>query len=118
MAPTFSKLRRVSPPAIVQIRFAHVDGESRPVAASTKRRGTGARVTLEVEQEAVVAGALFVLYRLGAAGVVVAGSVRRERMEAALSSLGGAWRILRIPIESESVRSESVRSESVDSAAS
>ena len=94
----------MSPRAIVQIRFAHVDGESRPVAASTKRRGTGARVTLEVEQEAVAAGALYVLYRLGA-GVVVAGSARRERMEAALATLGGAWRILRIPIESESAES-------------
>jgi hypothetical protein len=90
--------------AVVQIRFAHEDGDNRPVAASTKRRGTGARVTLEVEEEAIAAGALFVLYRRGA-GVVVAGSAHRERVEAALAGLGAAYRIVRIPIEGDGVES-------------
>lgn len=91
--------------ATVQIRFAQVDGESRPVAASTRRRGTGARVTLEVEQEAVAAGALFVLYRVGAAGVLVAGSAHRERIEVALAGLGAAYGIVRIPVEGDAAES-------------
>lgn len=91
--------------AIVQIRFAHEGGESRPVAASTRRGGTGARVTLEVEKEAVAAGALFVLYRVGTAPVVVAGSAHRARVEAALANLGAAYRIVRIPVESDAAQS-------------
>jgi hypothetical protein len=89
---------------VVQIRFAQEDGDNRPIAASTKRRGTGARVTLEVEEEAVAAGELFVLYRRGA-GVVVAGSAHRERVEAALSGLGAAYRIVRIPIDDDAAES-------------
>ena len=45
------------------------------------------------------------LYRLGAAGVVVAGPVHRERIEAALAGLGGEDRIVRIPIESDTLES-------------
>ena len=86
---------------VVQIRFAEAEGERRPVSASTRRGGTGARVTLEVEREAVAAGAIHVLYRTGAARPVIAGSVCRDRVQAALSGLGeagAAWRIACIPI--------------------
>jgi hypothetical protein len=87
---------------VVQIRFAEAGGEQRPVAASTRRGGTGARVTLEVEREAVDAGAIHVLYRAGAAGLVIAGSVCRDRVHAALAALGdagAAYRIACIPLE-------------------
>ena len=100
--PAFFTLRRMNGRATLQIRFAQEDGEIRPVAASTKRRGTGARVMLEVEKEAVAAGTVYVLYRAGGAGVVVVGSASRERVESALASLGtarAAYRIARIPVE-------------------
>jgi len=87
---------------VVQIRFDEEAAESRPVAASAKRRGTGARVTVAVEREAIAEGSIFVLYRLGAACVVIAGSVRRERVESALARLGkagAAYRIVQIPVE-------------------
>ncbi len=86
---------------VVQIQFSDAAGESVPVAASTRRGGTGARVTLEVEREAIKQGSIWVLYRAGAAGVVVAGSARRDRVEAALASLGeagAAYRIASIPV--------------------
>lgn len=86
---------------IVQLRFSREHGHSRPIAASGKQGGSGARVTLEVEREALEAGSIHVLYRVGAADVVVAGSVRRDRVEAALRGLGdaaAAYRIAEIPI--------------------
>ena len=81
---------------IVQLRFSRENGHSRPVAASGKLGGAGARVTLAVEREALEAGSIHVLYRVGAAEVVVAGSVHRERVEAALRGLGDAARAYRI----------------------
>jgi hypothetical protein len=86
---------------IVQLRFSRENGHSRPIAASGKQGGSGARVTLEVEREALEVGSIHVLYRLGAADVVVAGSVHRERVEAALRGLGDAaraYRITEIPV--------------------
>jgi hypothetical protein len=87
---------------VVQISFEEGPAGSRPVAASTKRRGTGPRVTVEVEREVIAAWWIFVLYRMGAACVVIAGSVYQERIEAALANLGtasAAYRIVRIPVE-------------------
>jgi hypothetical protein len=87
---------------VVQIRFDESGGERRPVAASTRRGGSGARVTLEVEREAIEAGAIHVLYRTGGAGVVLAGSVRPERVQAAHAALGdagGSYRIACIPLD-------------------
>jgi hypothetical protein len=87
---------------IVQIRFDDAERERRPVAATRRRWGAGARVTLEVEREAIEAGFIHVLYRTGANGPVIAGSVSRERVAAALESLGeaaAAWRIARIPLD-------------------
>ena len=88
-------MRRV----VVQLRFALEDGEARPVAASTRQRGSGARVTLEVEHEALAAGAIWVVYRAGAAEMALAGSARRERVEAVLRTLGGSYRIAKVPVE-------------------
>lgn len=88
--------------AVVQIRFAEEPGDVRPVAATTRRRGTGARVTIEIEHEALAARKVYVLYRFGSAGVVVVGSARRERVQVALENLGAAgsaYRIASIPIE-------------------
>ena len=90
--------RRSVDRAIVQIRFAHADGERRPVSATTRRYGTGARVTVEVEPEAIPAGNIWVLYRPDS-DVVIAGSARRERVEAALASLSKAYRIAQIPVD-------------------
>jgi hypothetical protein len=87
---------------VVQIRFDDSDGERKPVAATTRRGGSGARVTLVVEREAVAAGAIHVLYRPGSHGLVVAGSVRAERVQAARDALGDAarsYRIARIPLD-------------------
>ncbi len=85
---------------VVQIRFAQAGGETRPVAALVKHGGAGARVTVEVEGHALQAGLVHVLYRAGAGpGVVVAGSVHRDRVEAARQALGDAWRIASIPLE-------------------
>ena len=98
--PTLQTARMVRR-VILQLRFAREDGHSRPVAASGKRGGSGARVTLEVEPEALEVGSIHVLYRHGSADVVVTGSVRRERVEAALRGLGeaaAAYRIAEIPI--------------------
>jgi len=86
---------------ILQLRFTRENGDTRPIAASGKHGGAGARVTLEVEREALAAGSIHVLYRVGAGDVVVAGSVHRERVEAALRGLGDAapaYRIARIPV--------------------
>ena len=88
-------MRRV----ILQLRFEREDGVARPVAASTKQRGAGARVTLEVEPEALAAGTVWVLYRAGAAEMALAGSARRERVEAVLRTLGPSYRIAQIPVE-------------------
>ena len=90
-------MRRV----ILQLRFARENGESRPVAASGKHGGAGARVTLEVEREALAAGSIHVLYRHGTGDVVVAGSVHRDRIEAARRALGDAapaYRVIEIPV--------------------
>lgn len=90
---------------VLQLRFSHDDGRCRPVAASRKQRGAGARVTLELEPEARHAPSIFVLYREGGAEVAVAGSVHRDRVEAALHGLGeagAAYRIANIPVEDES----------------
>ncbi|MGZ6141752.1 MAG: hypothetical protein ACXWLM_00345 [Myxococcales bacterium] len=89
---------------VLQLRFSRENGQSLPVAASRKQRGAGARVTLEVEPEALHAGSVFVLYRAGGAEVVVAGSVHRARVEAALQGLGeagAAYRIAIVPVEDE-----------------
>ncbi len=89
---------------VLQLRFAREEGQSRPVAASRKQRGAGARVTLPVEPEALHAPSVYVLYRSGAPEVVVAGSVHRDRVEAALRALGeagAAYRIASIPVEDE-----------------
>ena len=86
---------------ILQLRFAREGGQSRPIAASGKRRGVGARVTVEVEQEALHNRAVYVLYRAGAE-VVVAGSAHRHRVEAALQNLGAAgaaYRIAHLPVD-------------------
>ena len=86
---------------ILQLRFAREDGQSRPIAASGKRRGAGARVTVEVEQEALQNRAVYVLYRAGAE-VVIAGSAHRSRVEAALQTLGAAgaaYRIAQVPVD-------------------
>ena len=87
---------------VVQIHFQEEKGQCLPVAASTRRRGTGARVTVEVEREAVETKAIYVLYRLGRACVVIAGSVLKDRVETALEKLGEAgtaYRIARIPVD-------------------
>lgn len=87
---------------VLQIRFDEEGAERQPVAASARRRGSGPRVTVEVEREATVAKSIFVLYRVGSAGVVIAGSAYRERVETALARLGNAgaaYRIVRIPLE-------------------
>jgi hypothetical protein len=87
---------------VVQIRFEGEAAGSRPVAASTKRTGTGPRVTVEVEREAILARSIFVVYRMGASCMVIAGSVRRERVESALAGLGNAaaaYRIVNIPVD-------------------
>ena len=97
-AAEFAAVKRL----VLQIRFDDQAAERHPVAASAKRRGSGPRVTVEVEREAVVAKSIFVLYRIGAAGVVIAGSAYRERVETALANLGkagAAYRIVRIPLE-------------------
>ena len=88
-------------PLILQLRFEREDGQSRPVGATSKHAGAGARVTVEVEREALEAGSIHVLYRTGPAEVVVAGSMHRERIEAALRRLGDAataYRIAKVPI--------------------
>jgi hypothetical protein len=92
---------RVGARMIVQLRFSRENGHSRPIAASGRHGGAGARVTIVVEREALQAGSIHVLYRVGAADLVVAGSVHRERVEAALRRLGDAaraYQIARIPV--------------------
>src|SRR5260221_14485919 len=82
---------------VVQIHFETQAEGSLPVAASTKRRGTGARITVEGEREAPTVGNIFVFYRVGAASIVIAGSGRRKRGESALAHLGGAGAAHRLP---------------------
>lgn len=78
---------------VLQLQFG--GSERHPLAASTRRAGSGARVTVEAEPEALARRQVFVLHRRGSE-VVIAASAYAPPMEEALRKLGTAGALYRI----------------------
>lgn len=71
----------------LHVWFEGVAGSRAPVCVSSTRKEPGPSVTVFIEREWRAARTLFLLHRLGLE-VVIAASIHREPIDAALAALG------------------------------
>ncbi len=83
------------------VEFEGARGERRPVSARPRAPRSGIKVRVAVEQEAVEAARVFLLYRRGDGDMVIGASARKEPLEALRTRLGRsahAYEISEIPV--------------------
>lgn len=75
---------------VLYVQFEGPPERRRPVWAQPRAPRSGLKVRVVVEEEALGAAEIFLLFRRGAGDLVLGGSVRRAALEEARGKLGSA----------------------------
>lgn len=87
--------------ANLYVLFEGTRGDRRPISARPRAPRSGIKVRVAVEQEALRALQVYLLFRRGDGDMVIGASSRRDPLEAIRSRLGGsaeAWEIAAVPV--------------------
>lgn len=87
--------------ASLYVLFEGSRGDRRPVSARPRAPRSGIKVRVAVEQAAIVAAQVFLLFRRGDGDMVIGASASRDLLEAARTRLGRsahAYEIAAVPV--------------------
>jgi hypothetical protein len=86
--------------ATLYVLFEGARGARRPISARSRAPRRGIKVRVAVEQEAIAAASVFLLFRRGHGDMVIGASAKKDVLEALRSRLGQAeaYEIAAVPV--------------------